>query len=206
MYEFIKKIRRFEVKWPENCTAEWVGKILKRRLTVGAFDAIPLWDDETREIYWEIEHVPTGTITEVRCGNDPQALVGCQGLLPENPRWEHGIVAEFEGEEIVAEWFDTTVVSDLEELAARSNYAITFTEKGVMIDGHLAPRDLNGRSACLIKHRDGSRQWVTYSVCVEAFAKELDAEIKPVFPEREIHNPGEVRADWWSRDESEVRW
>lgn len=28
MYEFIKKVKRFEVKWPENCTAEWVGKIL----------------------------------------------------------------------------------------------------------------------------------------------------------------------------------
>ena len=196
MYEFIKKVKRFEVKWPENCTAEWVGKVLKRRLTVGAFDAIPLWDDDTWEIYWEIEHLPSGKITEVRCGNDLQALVNCQ----------HGIVAEFEGEEIVAEWYDTAVVSDLEELAARTNYAVTVTEKGVTIDGHVAPRDLNGRPACLIRHRDGSRQWVTFSACAEALAEEMGAEIKPVFPEREIHNPGEVRADWWSRDVAEARW
>ena len=171
MYEFIKKVKRFEVKWPENCTAEWVGNILKRRLTVGAFDAIPPWDDDTWEIYWE-----------------------------------HGIVAEFDGEEIVAEWYDTSVVSDLEELAARTNYAVAVTEKGVTIDGHVAPRDLNGRPACLIRHRDGSRQWMTFSSSVDALAEEMGAEAKAVFPEREIHNPGEVRADWWSRDVAEARW
>lgn len=206
MYEFIKKIRRFEVKWPGNCSAEWVGEILQRRLTTGAFDFAPLWDDETHELYWEIEHLATGKITEVRCGNDLQALVDCQGMLPENPHWEHGIVAEFEGEEIIAQWFDTTVVSDLEELAARSDYTISVTEKGVMIDGHLAPRDLNGRPASLLKYADGSRQWVTYSACMETLASEMDAEVKPVFPERELHDTGEVRADWWSRDEAEARW
>ena len=134
MYEFIKKIRRFEVKWPENCTAE------------------------------------------------------------------------FDGEEGVAEWYDTTVVSDLEELAARSNYTITATEKGVMIDGHLAPRDLNGRQACIIKYADGSRQWVSYAVDVDDLAKGEGAEPKPVFHERELQDPGEVRADWWSRDDAEARW
>lgn len=206
MYEFIKRVKRFEVKWPENCTAEWVGKILKQRLTVGAFDAIPLWDDDTWEIYWEIEHLATGKITEVRCGNDLQPLVDCQGMLPENPHWEHGIVAEFDGEEIVAEWYDTTVASDLEELAARTNYAVVVTEKGVTIDGHVAPRDLNGRPACLIRHRDGSRQWVTFAAIVDALAEEMGAETKPVSSEREIRNPGDVRADWWSRDESEARW
>lgn len=206
MYEFIKKIRRFEVKWPENCTAEWVGEVLQRRLTIGAFEFAPLWDDETHELYWEIEHLATGKVTEVRCGNGLQALVDCQGLLPANPHWEHGIVAEFDGEEIVAEWYDTTVVSDLEELAARSNYRVTLTEKGVMIDGRLAPRDLNGRPACLIRHRDGSRQWVTFAASVDALAEEMGAETKPVFPERELRNPGEVRADWRSRDESEARW
>ena len=113
---------------------------------------------------------------------------------------------EFDGEEIVAEWYDTTVVSDLEELAARSNYTITVTEKGVVIDGRLAPRDLNGRQACIIKHRDGSRQWVTFAVDVNALAEELGAEAKPIFPEREIHDPGEVRADWWSTDDAEARW
>ncbi len=206
MYEFIKKIRRFEVKWPENCSAEWVGEILQRRLTIGAFDFTPVWDDVAHELYWEIEHLATGKVTEVRCGNGLQALVDCQGMLPDDPHWEHGIVAEFEGEEIVAEWYDTTVASDLEELAARTNYAVAVTEKGVTIDGHVAPRDLNGRPACLIKHRDGSRQWVTFAASVEALAEEMDAELKPVFPEREIHNPGEVRADWWSRDEAEARW
>lgn len=206
MYEFIKKIRRFEVKWPENCTAEWVGKVLQRRLTIGVFDFAPLWDDETHEIYWEIEHLATGKVTEVRCGNDLQALVDCQGLLPENPHWEHGIVAEFDGEEIVAQWFDTTVVNDLEELAARSNYRVTITEKGVMIDGRLAPRDLNGRQACLIKYADGSRQWVSYSVDVDTLAKGEDAEVKSVYHERELNDPGEVRADWWSRDDAEARW
>ena len=206
MYEFIKKIRRFEVKWPENCSAEWVGEILQRRLTIGAFEFAPVWDDEAHELYWEIEHLATGKVTEVRCGNDLQALVDCQGMLPDDPHWEHGIVAEFEGEEIVAEWYDTTVASDLEELAARTNYAVAVTEKGVTIDGYVAPRDLNGRPACLIKHRDGSRQWVTFAASVEALAEEMDAEVKAVFPERELRDPGEVRADWWSRDVAEARW
>nr|DAD93085.1 MAG TPA: hypothetical protein [Siphoviridae sp. ctHEr2] len=206
MYEFIKKIRRFEVKWPENCSAQWVGEILQRRLTIGAFEFAPVWDDEAHELYWEIEHLATGKVTEVRCGNDLQALVDCQGMLPDDPHWEHGIVAEFEGEEIVAEWYDTTVASDLEELAARTNYAVAVTEKGVTIDGHVAPRDLNGRPACLIRHRDGSRQWVTFAASVEALAEEMGAETKAVFPERELRDPGEVRADWWSRDVSEARW
>lgn len=206
MYEFIKKIKRFEVKWPGNCTAEWVGEVLQRRLTVGAFDFAPLWDDETHELYWEIEHLATGKITEVRCGNDLQALVDCQGLLPENPHWEHGIVAEFDGKEIVAEWYDTTVASDLEELAARTDYEVAVTEKGVMIDGHLAPRDLNGRPASLLKYADGSRQWVTFSTCVYTLAAEMGAEAKGIFPERELHDIGEVRADWLSRDDAEARW
>ena len=47
---------------------------------------------------------------------------------------------------------------------------------------------------------------MTFAAIVDALAEEMGAEAKAVFTEREIHNPGEVRADWWIRDESEVRW
>ena len=49
-------------------------------------------------------------------------------------------------------------------------------------------------------------EWVTFAASADALAEEMGAEVKAVFPEREIHNPGEVRADWWSRDVAEARW
>ena len=47
---------------------------------------------------------------------------------------------------------------------------------------------------------------MTFAAIVDALAEEMGAEVKAVFPEREIHNPGEVRAEWWSRDVAEARW